>query len=201
MSIRHLIACLLVLISLSLAIPYGASAHMGDAAEVTAVVNNQPLLSISQQPLLQTQWWRTGTGILALSLVGSVLIVAGAWFMAGQSLSWWQYGIIGAAAYTGIGHVMIGLTYEGEFLLLLDGLGFLAFLVALYVPISLFDGFRPWLRWVLLFYTLVGLIAYIIIHIQLQHFGELALTIKAAELLLVGLLIGRLRGMGEPSTA
>lgn len=194
---RLILICLLVLIGVSLVIPHQAKAEMIRAGESAAVVNT----SLYLQPALQTQWWRSGVGILAISVVGSVLVLAGGWFAFGQRLSWWQYGVIGSAAYTGLAHILIGLTYEGEFLLFLDGLGFFGILGALYLPIAAFVGFRPWLRWGLLVYTLIGFVAYFVIHIAHGHFGELALTTKAAEFVLMGLLIGRLRGMGEVTTA
>ena len=132
---------------------------------------------------------RSSPLILALSLITGALLVTAAYLTAKQRFTRRDHAIIATAAFTATAHLIIGLTYSGELLLFLDGLGFFALLALLYLPLTAADPFRPALRWLLLAYTLFGFVAYFVIHLLGGHgFGELALLVKAAELLLIALL-------------
>lgn len=71
-------------------------------------------------------------------------------------------------------------------LFILNGLGYLALLAGLYAPSRwLFTGLRPMLRWVLVFYALVTIVAWL----AMGDRSGLAYVTKAVEALLVLLLV------------
>lgn len=70
-------------------------------------------------------------------------------------------------------------------LFILNGLGYLAFLASLYLPTHwLFVGLRPWMRWVLLGYTLLTMVSWI----AMGDRTTLAYMTKMVEALLITLL-------------
>lgn len=75
-------------------------------------------------------------------------------------------------------------------LFILNGLGYLVLLLGLYAPTHwLMTGLRPWMRWVLLVYTLLTIVSWLAIGDR----TALAYVTKAVELLLVLLLFAESR--------
>ncbi len=84
-------------------------------------------------------------------------------------------------------------------MLLLNGLGYVGLLAALYLPLNWLKGFRTPLRWGLLLYTIATLAGYFALHTPAQY-DTLGLLTKVIEVALLGLVIVRLMGRGAPAS-
>lgn len=84
-------------------------------------------------------------------------------------------------------------------MLLLNGLGYIGLLAALYFPLNWLKGLRTPLRWGLLLYTIVTLAGYFALHTPAQY-DALGLLTKGIEVALLGLVIVRLLGHGAPAS-
>ena len=72
-------------------------------------------------------------------------------------------GIIALTLLTAIIHLMIGLS-ESDNLLVLNGLGYVALLIALYIPFQPMQNYRTWFRNTLIVYTVITIIGYFALH-------------------------------------
>jgi len=74
-------------------------------------------------------------------------------------------------------------------LFLLNGLGYLALLAALMLPIPQLSGYRHWLRWGLLGFAVVTVVVWVVLEIPVNFKAiPLAYMTKVDELVLIGLL-------------
>jgi len=72
-------------------------------------------------------------------------------------------GIILLTLLTALAHLAIGITGQDN-LLVMNGLGYVALLVALYVPFTPMRNFRVWFRHALIVYTVITIIGYFALH-------------------------------------
>ena len=101
-----------------------------------------------------------------------------------SSLSSQSKRIIGLALLTGLIHLFVGL--QSQFILVLNGLGFIALAIGLYLLPQL-ATWRSQIRWVLIAYTAVTIVGYFAIFPQPLNYG-LGLVTKAIEVILIVLL-------------
>ena len=138
------------------------AAHGGDeevAAGAIATSSNISLLGIS--------------GVLSLLTLGLVHRTTGkAWNI-------WQWGVVGLTVLSAFIHLGLGL--RGDFLLLLNGLGYIGLLALLVAPIAFLAGYQQWVRGLLLVYTAVTFIGYFALHTPAAYSNTGLLT-KAIEL-------------------
>ena len=102
-----------------------------------------------------------------------------------RSLSSQSYRIIALALLTGLIHLFLGAQY-GDMLFILNGLGYFALVVALYLLPQLANS-RSYIRWALLAYAAVTIVAYFIQNPEPLSSGFGLLT-KAIEVILIVLL-------------
>ncbi len=108
-----------------------------------------------------------------------------------RSLNAQSYRIMGLALLTGLIHLFLGVQV-GFPLFILNGLGFIALVVGLYLVPQL-ASLRPTIRWALVAYTAVTIIAYFVVNGQQSLDNGFGLLTKAVELILVLLLLIRQR--------
>ena len=94
-----------------------------------------------------------------------------------------QIGIIAMTLITAFIHFYINATLGG-FLFILNGLGYLALLAALFLPLPFVRDHRPLVRWLFIGYTLLTIILWVVMGSR----TSLAYVDKAAEVILVILL-------------
>ncbi len=92
--------------------------------------------------------------------------------------------IVGLALLTGLIHLFVG--FQSQFVLVLNGLGFIALAIGLYLLPQL-ANWRNHIRWVLIVYTAVTIVGYFAIFPQPLEYG-LGLVTKAVEVILIVLL-------------
>jgi hypothetical protein len=92
-----------------------------------------------------------------------------------------QWGIILLTVATAVIHFSL---LFPDFLFILNGLGYLTLLAALYLPIPALANYRHWVRWALLGYTVLTVILWVIMGAR----GPLGFIDKAVELVLIVLL-------------
>lgn len=92
--------------------------------------------------------------------------------------------IVGLALLTGLIHLFVG--FQSQFVLVLNGLGFIALAIGLYLLPQL-ANWRNHIRWVLIVYTVVTIVGYFAIFPQPLEYG-LGLVTKAVEVILIVLL-------------
>ena len=107
-----------------------------------------------------------------------------------RSLSAQSYRVIGLALLTALIHLFVGFQsgfseFSG-FILVLNGLGFIALAAGLYLLPQL-ANWRNQIRWVLIAYTAVTIVGYFAIVPQPLDYG-LGLVTKAIEVILIVLL-------------
>ena len=136
--------------------------------------------------------------IVLLSFILTFIGLAGTWLIARQKLWLSQYAIIGLTLLTAFIHLFLGVN---DLLLFLNGLGYLALLVALYTPQpALLLKFRQPVYWALISYTLLTIVLYFVAHpwgLEGGSFDKLGLGTKVVELALVGLAYIELMGTGS----
>ena len=108
-----------------------------------------------------------------------------------RSLNAQSYRIMGLALLTGLIHLFLGIQ-DAMPIFILNGLGFIALVVGLYLVPQL-ANLRPLIRWALLAYTAVTIVAYFVINQQQSLENGFGLLTKAVELILVLLLLIRQR--------
>ena len=106
------------------------------------------------------------------------------------TLSGIQIGIVVLTVITALIHIVLGIGSEGMFLVLflLNGLGYLALLAALYF-LPQFAGKQSMVRWVFIGYTAVTVILYFVFNGADAWNNMMGLLDKAVELALIGLLV------------
>jgi hypothetical protein len=105
------------------------------------------------------------------------------------NLSGRQKAIVALTVATAIIHIVLGIMSGGTFLIvfLLNGLGYLALLAALYfLPQT--AGQRPLIRWVLVGYAALTVILYFVMNEDALS-SVLGLVTKAVEVVLIFLLV------------
>jgi hypothetical protein len=137
--------------------------------------------------------------IVLISFILTFIGLLGTWFIARQRLWLSQYTIIGLTLLTAFIHLFLGVH---DLLLFLNGLGYLALLVALYAPQpDLLVKFRQPVYWALMGYTLLTILLYFVAHpwgLEGGSLDKLGLGTKVIELLLVGLTFVELMLAGRP---
>ena len=102
-----------------------------------------------------------------------------------RSLGSQSYRIIALALLTGLIHLYLGVQ-DGIPLFILNGLGFIALVAGLYFLPQL-ANWRLHLRWVLVAYTAITIIAYFVVNSQPLD-SWIGLVTKAIEVILIVLL-------------
>lgn len=102
-----------------------------------------------------------------------------------RSLGSQSYRIIGLSLLTGLIHLVLGVQF-GDWLFILNGLGYLVLIAGLYYLPQLADWRTP-IRWALMAYAAVTIIAYFVLHAQPLDSG-FGLVTKAIEVILIVLL-------------
>lgn len=92
-----------------------------------------------------------------------------------------QVGIIVLTLATAVMHFIL---IFPDPLFILNALGYVALLAALYLPIPQLGGYRPWVRWLLLGYTALTIVLWLAIGAR----GLYAYIDKAIEVVLIVLL-------------
>ncbi len=100
------------------------------------------------------------------------------------SLSSQSKRIVGLALLTGLIHLFVG--FQSQFILVLNGIGFIALAMGLYMLPQL-ANWRTQIRWGLIAYTAVTIIGYFFLFPQPLDYG-LGLVTKAIEVILIVLL-------------
>jgi len=146
-----------LLLTLTLTLP--AAAHGGEASFLpSGLSGNMTLFGASS--------------VLALLILGLFYLNSP------NSGAIWEYGIVGLGAIVTFIHVGVGL--RGEMLLLLNGLGYMVLVAALYVPFPFIKSKRQTVRWVLVGYTAVTFFGYLLSH-DPSMYDRLGLLTKVLE--------------------
>ena len=124
-----------------------------------------------------------GASLLTLITVSIIILLRQA------TMTRWQIGIAGFTALSGFVH--LGLGVRGDFLLLLNGLGFLVLLTILFLPIRLLQEKQQIILWLLLGYTVVTFMGYFLTH-PIGGYDKLGLITKVVELGLMACLTMRI---------
>ncbi|RMH00956.1 MAG: hypothetical protein D6706_02745 [Chloroflexi bacterium] len=97
-----------------------------------------------------------------------------------------QVGIIVLTLATAVIHLMLGINFS-DTLFVLNGLGYLGLLGALYLPLAFLAGWRNTIRWVLIGYTALTIVLFFFVNPD--PFGSVpGLVTKAIEAALIALL-------------
>ncbi|MCY4410841.1 MAG: hypothetical protein OXC27_10270 [Caldilineaceae bacterium] len=102
-----------------------------------------------------------------------------------RSLDSQSFRITGLALLTALIHLFLGVQ-GGIFIFILNGLGFIALVVGLYLLPQL-ANWRTHIRWALVAYTAVTIIAYFVVNQNALDSG-IGLLTKAVEVILIVLL-------------
>ena len=98
-----------------------------------------------------------------------------------------QYGIIALGIATGLIHLFALGIPSGEILFILNGLGYLALVAAVYLPLKFLAGYRSLARWVLIAYTALTLVLYFVMNWP-DVWNPLGIITKLIEVGLIVLL-------------
>jgi hypothetical protein len=76
-----------------------------------------------------------------------------------------QYVIILLALVTALIHINLAFRFPDgpNIIFLLNGLGYVGLVALLYAPFSALDRYRPWIRWVLMGYTALTIVLWLLI--------------------------------------
>lgn len=77
------------------------------------------------------------------------------------TFGWVQMGIAILAVATALIHFSLSLSMGFDWMFTLNGLGYLGLLAAIFMPIPLFIRYRPIFRFLMIFYTLLTIVAWI----------------------------------------
>ena len=131
----------------------------------------------------------TGRMTLGIASVAAVLAV-GTVQTLNLKLSKLQLSIIGLTIITAVVHLLAGLS---NFILILNGLGYLTILAALYIiPVNSIRKMQVPLYWGLIGYTLLTIVLYFVSHpwgYEGDALDRLGLVTKAVEVVLAGLVL------------
>ena len=104
-----------------------------------------------------------------------------------QKLTPTQIGIIILTLATAIIHLVpLGISF-GNMLFILNGLGYLGLLGAIFLPLDFLDDYRGYARWALVVYTIITIVAYFVVNPDALT-SAFGLVTKAIEVVLVILL-------------
>jgi hypothetical protein len=106
-----------------------------------------------------------------------------------------QYAIIALTVITAVIHLVLapGLESPQNILFILNGLGYLGLLGALYLPLDFLDGYRHIAGWALLAFTVITIIAYFAAWGVAGFSDVLGMIDKIVEVALAILLFTELR--------
>lgn len=104
-----------------------------------------------------------------------------------SKLGWVQFGIMITAVITAVIHLYIGITLPST-LFILNGIGYLVLLIGLFVQFSLARKNRGLIRWVLMGFTAVTIVAWLAIGDKSWPSGALGYVTKFDEIILLALL-------------
>ena len=128
--------------------------------------------------------------ILTISLIAAVVVGVAFMALPAIKLRPIQIAIAALVVMSAIVHLMAGADAP---LLLVNGLGYVAILAALYLlPVKLFKDLRVPLYWLLIAYTVITIISFFVIHPWGMADGSLdwlGLVTKAAEVVLIALVL------------
>lgn len=102
-------------------------------------------------------------------------------------LGWVQFGIILTTVITAAVHLFIGITLPST-LFILNGIGYLLLLVSLFLNVSFAQQNRSLIRWALLGFTAVTIVAWLAIGDKSWPSGALGYITKLDEIILLALL-------------
>ena len=102
-------------------------------------------------------------------------------------LGWVQFGIIITAVITAVIHLYLGIKFS-DILFILNGIGYLALLTGLFIQVSMTQKNRSLIRWVLMGFTAVTIIAWLAIGDKSWPSGALGYITKLDEIILLALL-------------
>ena len=104
-----------------------------------------------------------------------------------QKLSPIQIGIIVLTLATALIHLIaLGISF-GDVLFILNGLGYLGLLAAIFLPLDFLDDYRSYARWALLVYTAITIVAYFVVNPN-PWTSTFGLVTKVIEVVLIVLL-------------
>lgn len=185
------------LLMLLLALPVGAVAASGDALPVPLTVGaadgghgdeEDAADDVVDDHNDTASTWASLIPLVAG--IGVATIASGtSWGLFKHELTNTQLGIMALALVTGTLHLMLGLS--GDWLLLLNGIGYLGLLGLLLLPIGLPRGLKKLLRIGLMIYTIITIAGYFYLHSPAQ-FDTLAIVSKLVEVVLVIVLAMRI---------
>lgn len=73
-------------------------------------------------------------------------------------------GVILLTVATAVIHLVLGIVaMRGDLLFILNGIGYLVLLAALYAPVTALEPYRKWARWALMAFTAVTVLAWLVI--------------------------------------
>lgn len=104
-----------------------------------------------------------------------------------SKLGWVQFGIMITAVITAVIHLYIGITLPST-LFILNGIGYLVLLIGLFVQFSLAQKNRSLIRWVLMGFAAVTIVAWLAIGDKSWPSGALGYVTKFDEIILLALL-------------
>ena len=104
-----------------------------------------------------------------------------------MKLGWVQFGIMITTVITAVIHLYLGITLPST-LFILNGIGYLVLLLGLFVQVSLAQQNRSLIRWVLMGFTAVTIVAWLAIGDKSWPSGALGYITKLDEIILLALL-------------
>lgn len=107
--------------------------------------------------------------------------------MAQTRTGWVQIGIVITAVITAMIHLYLGIKFS-DILFILNGVGYLALLIALFVQVPIAQKSRSLIRWVLMGFTAITIIAWLVMGDKSWPAGALGYVDKLVEVILLALL-------------
>jgi len=102
-------------------------------------------------------------------------------------LGWVQFGIMITTVITAVIHLYLGITLPYT-LFILNGIGYLALLIALFIQVSLAQKNRNLIRWVMMGFVAVTIVAWLAIGDKSWPSGALGYITKLDEIISLALL-------------
>lgn len=102
-------------------------------------------------------------------------------------LGWVQFGIIITTVITALIHLYLGIKFSNP-LFILNGIGYLALLVVLFVRVPIAQKYRALIRWALIAFTVATIVAWLAIGDKSWPGGALGYITKVIEVALIALL-------------
>lgn len=127
---------------------------------------------------------------MAAAFASSLFVSAVVYAVPSFQVNLLQIAIVALGTVTSVIHFFIGI--GGDALLLLNALGYIVLLLALFTPVSPLLAMRPMVRIALLLYTIVTFIAYFMLH-SVEQFAAIDIVTKTIEMGLIMLLVVCLR--------